>query len=231
LTTKGFFPKAWRWCKRIFFWLFIFQLVYILYGRWCNPPITFTQMGSAMGGHGMKRDYVSLDNISPHLRLAVIASEDQLFAEHKGFDMRAIEKAMEYNEKHKKKRGASTISQQTAKNYFLWQGGGYFRKGLEVYFTKMIEWAWGKRRILEAYLNIIEMGEGVFGAEAAARKYFNKSAKNLTRTEAATIAASLPNPKVFTVKPLHPYVALRVPKILKQMRNLEGDEKIQALLK
>jgi monofunctional glycosyltransferase len=231
LTTKGIVPKIWRVVKRVFFWLFIFQFVYILYGRWCNPPITFTQLGSALGGYGLKRDYVSLENISPHLRLAVIVSEDQQFPDHEGIDWDAVQGAIEYNKKHKNKIGGSTISQQTAKNFFLWQGGGFFRKGLEAYFTKMIEWTWSKRRILEAYLNIIEMGKGIFGAEAAARHHFGKSAKDLTREEAAQIAACLPNPKQRTIKPLHPKVAKRARWILRQMRNIEGDPDIQELLK
>lgn len=179
----------------------------------------------------MKRDYVKLDNISPSLRLAVIASEDQNFVEHEGIDWDAIEKAQEYNKTHKRKRGGSTISQQTAKNYFLWQGRTKLRKYIEAYFTKMIEWTWNKRRILEAYLNIIEMGEGIFGAEAAAQHYFNKPAKDLNDKEAAMIAACLPNPKVWTINPMHPKIAQRYPRILKQMNNIRDDPDIQELLK
>src|SRR5207302_3440684 len=127
--------------------------------------------------------------------------------------------------------GGSTISQQVAKNVFLWQGRDYIRKGLEIYFTKMIELIWGKRRILEVYLNVIEMGKGIFGAEAAARNYFKKAAKNLTRREAAMIAACLPNPKEFTVKPLSRHVALRSEVILHQMNNLEEDPDVQKIVK
>ncbi len=168
--------------------------------------------------------------MSIHVKLAVLSSEDQLFPDHNGFDFKSIEKAMKHNSKSKSLRGASTISQQVAKNVFLWQHGGYFRKGLEVYFTFMIEQVWGKKRILEMYLNVAEMGEGIFGVEAAAKKYFNKSSKNLSRTEAAMIAACLPNPKGYTVKPLSKHVASRYPWILRQMQHLEGDKDIQELI-
>ena len=170
--------------------------------------------------------------MSANIKLAVMASEDQQFPDHDGFDIKAIKKAMKYNNKHPNKtRGASTISQQTAKNVFLWQHGGFFRKGLEVYFTFMIELIWSKERILETYLNVAEMGKGIFGVQAAARAYFNKDAKNLTRKEAAMIAACLPNPKKFTVKPACRYVLLRTPRIMNQMNNLQGDPDIDALLK
>jgi monofunctional biosynthetic peptidoglycan transglycosylase len=168
--------------------------------------------------------------MSIHVKLAVLSSEDQLFPDHNGFDFKSIEKAMKHNSKSKSLRGASTISQQVAKNVFLWQHGGFFRKGLEVYFTFMIEQVWGKKRILEMYLNVAEMGEGIFGVEAAAKKYFNKSSKNLSRTEAAMIAACLPNPKGYTVKPLSKHVASRYPWILRQMQHLEGDKDIQELI-
>ena len=161
-----------------------------------------------------------------------MASEDQLFPEHNGFDIKAIKKAMNYNKKHVTKvRGASTISQQVAKNVFLWQGRSMFRKGMEVYFTFMIEKVWSKKRILEMYLNVAEMGKGIFGVQAAAKAYFNKEAKNLTRSEAAMIAAALPNPKLYTIKPLSAYVANRYIDILRQMNNLDGDEDIEALIK
>ena len=185
-----------------------------------------------MEGNGLRRDYINYDAMGSNIKLAVMASEDQLFPDHDGFDIKAIKKAMKYNKKHPNKtRGASTISQQTAKNIFLWQHGGFFRKGLEVYFTFMIELLWSKERILENYLNIAEMGKGIFGVQAAARAYFNKDAKNLTRKEAAMIAACLPNPKKFTVKPACRYVTVRAGRIMVQMNNLEGDPDIDALLK
>ena len=159
-----------------------------------------------------------------------MAAEDQLFPDHDGFDIKAIKKAIKYNEKHPtRRRGASTISQQVAKNVFLWQGRSFIRKGLEVYFTFMIELIWGKKRILEMYLNVIEMGEGIFGIEMASQLYFNKPAKNLTKLEAAMIAACLPNPKQFKVKPLSSYVAYRAKAIMQQMNNLQTDPDIQRI--
>jgi monofunctional biosynthetic peptidoglycan transglycosylase len=168
--------------------------------------------------------------MSPNARLAVISAEDQLFPDHSGFDWKSIKKAMKYNEKKPGRiRGASTISQQVAKNVFLWQGRSWLRKGLEVYFTFMIELVWGKKRILQMYLNVAEMGEGIFGIEAAARAYFNKPASALTRLEAAQIAACLPNPKRYTVKPLSNYVAARARWVQQQMNNLSTDPDVQKL--
>ena len=224
--------KAWRIFKRIFLFLFIFQFIYIIFCKWINPPVTITQLVSLVKADGLKRDYIRYDEMSPNIKLAVMASEDQLFPEHDGFDMKAIEKAIKYNEKHpNRRRGASTISQQVAKNVFLWQGGGFFRKGLEVYFTFMIEKIWSKKRILETYLNVAEMGRGIFGIQAASKAYFNKKAKDLTRSEAAKIAASLPNPKMYTVKPISKKVMDRYDDIMRQMNNLQGDADIQSLLK
>ncbi len=229
--TKGLFVRIWRIIKRTLIFLFFFQLFYILLLKWVDPPITITQFWSWISGNGLKRDYVDLDEMSSYARLAVIASEDQLFADHSGFDWKSIRKAREYNEKKPNRvRGASTISQQVAKNVFLWQHRSWFRKGLETYFTFMIELIWGKERILEVYLNVSEMGKGVFGIEAASQKYFKKPAKKLTRHEAASIAACLPNPKAYTVVPLSRYVANRTPMIVRQMNNLQDDPDIQKLL-
>ena len=224
--------KAWRFLKRLFLWLFILQLVYIIFCKWINPPVTITQIGSLVQGYGLHRDYVDFNEMSPEIKLAVMASEDQLFPEHNGFDIKAIKKALKYNKKHVAKvRGGSTISQQVAKNVFLWQGKSMVRKGMEVYFTFMIENIWSKKRILQTYLNVAEMGKGIFGVQAAAKYYFKKDAKNLTRAEAAMIAAALPNPKVYTVKPMSNYIAKRYPEIMHQMDNLEGDDAIDELTK
>lgn len=211
---------------------YIIFFFYFLLGFVCNPPITTTQLGSIFQGNGLSRDYISYNEMGPNIKLAVIASEDQLFPDHDGFDIKAIKLAMKYNKRHPNKtRGASTISQQTAKNIFLWQGRSRLRKAIEVFFTFTIETGWTKRTILERYLNIAEMGKGVFGVQAAAKKYFNKDAKDLTRGEAAQIAACLPNPKVYTVKPLSRYVASRYDDIMRQMNNLETDPDIQELIK
>jgi len=231
MTKKKTTRSWWSITKRVLLWMFIGQFVYILLCKWVNPPITITQTVELLKGNGLKRDYVSNNAINSNMKLAVMAAEDQLFPDHNGFDIKAIKLAMKYNKKHPAKiRGASTISQQTAKNVFLWQGGGFFRKGLEVYFTFMIEKIWGKKRILQTYLNVAEMGRGIFGAQAAARAYFNKDAADLSREEAAMIAACLPNPKKFTVKPMSKYVAYRYPSILRQMNNLAQDPDIQELL-
>jgi monofunctional biosynthetic peptidoglycan transglycosylase len=230
--NKEKLKSIWKKTKKVFFWLFILQFVYIIFCKWIDPPITITQLVSFVSGNGLKRDYINLNEMSPNIKLAVMASEDQQFPDHDGFDLKAIKLAMKYNKKHPNKvRGASTISQQVAKNIFLWQGRSYLRKGLEIYFTFMIEKLWSKKRILENYLNVAEMGKGIFGVEAAAQQYFNKPAKNLTRAEAAMIAACLPNPKKFTVKPLSRYVAYRYNNILQQMNNLAGDSDIDELIK
>lgn len=231
MKTKGLIPRAWRLIKRVFLILFIAQFVYIVLLKWVNPPITITQLSNWFGGYGLKRDYVDKSDMSRNAQLAVISSEDQLFADHNGFDWKSIEKAMEYNKrKPNRVHGASTISQQTAKNVFLWQGRSWVRKGLETYFTFMIELVWGKRRILEMYLNVSEMGPGVFGIEAAAQHYFHKPASQLTRAEASRIAAGLPNPKKFLAQPAGRYVLARSVVIQRQMNNLSDDPDIAAII-
>ena len=232
MAFKNLSLLVWKKLRRIFLYLFIAQLIYIFLLKWINPPITVTQLGSLLSGYGLHRDYVDWGEISPNARLAVMASEDQLFPDHNGLDWKSIEKAMKHNKKKPKRvRGASTISQQVAKNVFLWQGRSYVRKGLEVYFTFMIELVWGKERILEMYLNVAEMGKGIFGIEAASQKYFKKSAKRLSQTEAAMIAACLPNPKKYTVKPASNYINRRYPWVLQQMGFLRDDPDIKSLLK
>lgn len=227
-----------RLAKAILY-LFAASLLYLLICKWIFPPITVTQIGAVFGGYGLKRDYVSWGNISPNVKLAAIASEDQLFPDHGGFDWKAIEKSMdEKNSRRRRKRArgaaASTISQQTAKNVFLWQGSGwarYVRKPPEALYTKLIEWVWGKQRILEVYLNIIEMGPGVFGIEAASQKYFGKPARSLSRQEAAMIVACLPNPKRFTVKPVSRRVKWRSQGIMRQMNFISGDPEVMKLIR
>lgn len=221
----------WYRVKRMLLFLFIFQLVYIVLLRWIDPPVTITQLTAWVSGDGLRRDYVRADQIAPYARLAVLASEDQLFVSHSGFDWKRIEQALEYNKrKPNRLRGGSTISQQTAKNVFLWQGRSWIRKGLEVYFTFMIELIWGKKRILQVYLNVIEMGPGIFGIEAAARHYFNKPASQLARYETALIAASLPNPKRYRVKPASSYMQRRASFIVGQMRHLFYNKEVRQLI-
>ena len=220
-----------RFIKRLILGLFITQLLYIVLLRFVDAPITITQLNSIFNGNGFSRSHVDLNDISIHGKLAVIAAEDQLFPDHNGFDIKSIKKALAYNKrKPGRVRGASTISQQVAKNVFLWQGRSWIRKGLEVYFTFMIELIWGKKRILEVYLNEAEMGKGIFGIEAAAQKYFKHSAKKLTKAEAAMIASSLPNPVRFTVKPISKYVSRKYPWVMHQMSNLGTDPDVQQII-
>ncbi|MCG7856901.1 monofunctional biosynthetic peptidoglycan transglycosylase [Flavihumibacter sediminis] len=231
MKTKGLIPRSWRFIKRLLLFLFIWQFFYIIVLKWIDPPLTITQIGNWFGGYGLKRDYVDYTEISRHAKLAVIASEDQKFPVHAGFDWKQIEKALDHNERRPNKiRGGSTISQQTAKNVFLWQGRSWIRKAMETYFTFMIEKIWGKRRILEVYLNVIEMGPGVFGIEAAAQSYYKKSAESLNRSEASRIAACLPNPKKFCVKPATPYVTARGLAIMRNMSNLSTDPGIKSVI-
>ncbi|MBR2648653.1 MAG: monofunctional biosynthetic peptidoglycan transglycosylase [Sediminibacterium sp.] len=229
--------KIFRFIGKWLLILFVSSLVYTIICIWVMPPITITQLSNIFS-YGLKRDYVGWNEISYNVKLAAIASEDQAFPDHGGFDWDAIEKSLKPKKKKKKTKiplggGASTITQQTAKNVFLWQGGKYtkyIRKVPEIYFTKLIEWIWGKQRILEVYLNTIEMGPGIFGIEAASQHYFGKSASKLSRSEAAMIIACLPNPKKFTVKPMSRRVSWRYPQIVQQMHNIEDDEDLQAIV-
>ncbi|MDE3144678.1 MAG: monofunctional biosynthetic peptidoglycan transglycosylase [Bacteroidota bacterium] len=235
---KSLFKRIWIFTKRLFLFAFISSLIYVVICRWIMPPITITQIANTFS-YGLKRDYVSWNDISYNVKLAAIASEDQAFPDHNGFDWDAMEKSLKPKKKNKKTKiplggAASTISQQTAKNVFLWQGSGvtkYIRKAPEFYFTFLTELIWQKKRILEVYLNVIEMGPGIFGIEAASQYYFHKHAKNLSREEAAKIIACLPNPKKFSVVPMSSRVAWRYPQIVQQMNNIEDDEDLQAIIK
>lgn len=204
-------------------WFFIVSIVSVIFFRWVPIPVTPLMLircvEHKMDGKEMKlnKDWVSLDQISPNLQLAVVCSEDQNFIKHNGFDFEAIEKAMDYNETHTKTRGASTISQQTAKNVFLWPGRSFIRKGFEVYFTFLIETFWSKERIMEVYLNVIEMGDGIYGAQAASKTFFKKDAKYMTKSECATIAAVLPNPRKFNAGRPSAYTQKRRGWVMNQM--------------
>lgn len=185
--------------------------------RIAPPPGTWIMLDRALGGATVKNDWTPLEEISPHLVRAVIAAEDSRYCLHAGIDMEAVKDAAEHNRKNGKRRGGSTISQQTAKNVFLWNGGGYVRKGLEAWFTLVSETIWGKRRTMELYLNVAEWGDGYFGAEAAAQGRFGKSAKNLTKQEAALLAAVLPSPNKWRAVNPGPYVRGRAATIRKRM--------------
>ena len=211
----------WRFIKRLFLILILANILFVVLGIFFNPPITLTQLGGLIKYGKLQRDYISYDDMGSNIKKAVIASEDQTFFNHNGFDYKAIEKAIKKNDKKGKVvRGGSTISQQTAKNIFLWQGRSWFRKGLEVVYTFIIEKVWGKDIILERYLNSIEMGQGVFGIEAASQYYFGKSAKDLTRSQAAWIAAVLPNPKKYDPKNPSAYLNKKHNWIMRQMNNI-----------
>ena len=189
---------------------------------WVTPLMVIRCFQQVSEGRSLKlsHDWEPLENISPSLPVAVMASEDARFLEHHGFDYKAIEHAAKRNREHPEKRklGASTISQQTAKNVFLWPGRSWTRKGFEAYFTVLIEVLWPKQRIMEVYLNSIEMGEGIYGAQAVAEEHFGKDAKNLTRSECALIAATLPNPRKFSSKSPSTYMLKRQSRILKEMK-------------
>jgi monofunctional biosynthetic peptidoglycan transglycosylase len=224
-------------------WLlaFLISTIFIVLALRFVPPITSGLMierrvESLFGTVDYQRRYhwVALKNISPSMGVAVVAAEDQLFADHAGFDWKAIEKAVIYNQKNSQKkngktRGASTISQQTAKNLFLWSGRNWLRKGLETYFTVLIETLWSKDRILEVYLNIVEFGDGIYGVEAASQYYFKKSALRLSTSEAALLAAVLPNPHIYQVNQPSRYIRGRQQWILRNMQHLGGQQYLDTL--
>ncbi|MBP6373774.1 MAG: monofunctional biosynthetic peptidoglycan transglycosylase [Flavobacterium sp.] len=193
----------------------VFKFIPVFY----TPLMLTRSIENKMEGKDMvcSHNWVPLDRISRNLQKAVIASEDGRFLTHHGFDFEAIQKAMENNEQGKKLKGGSTISQQTAKNVFLWQGRSYLRKGLEAYFTVLIELIWGKERIMEVYLNSIEMGDGVYGAQAACQYWYRKDASSLTKIQAAGIAAILPNPRKYKATNSSAYINRRKSRIVKHM--------------
>lgn len=223
-----------RWIVLLFFGSTILSVLIL---RWCPVYVTPLMLIRCVQqvSHGeklrLRHHWVAMEDISGHLPVAVISSEDQNFLEHHGFDFDAIGKAIDEHRRGKKQRGASTISQQTAKNVFLWPGGGWFRKGLEVYFTALIELMWNKHRIMEVYLNSIEMGDGIYGAEAVSQLHFGYSARELTRANAALIAATLPNPLRFSSKNPSSYMLRRQSWIMRQMRYVEKNANLEKLQK
>lgn len=220
-------PGLWRWIAAALLALAVASVLPVL---WLAVFPAFTSsfmLQYAVGGWfderpPLRHDWVAGDKISPHAKLAVIAAEDQKFPQHFGFDLEAIGKAIEHNARSRRTRGASTISQQTAKNLFLWPGRSWLRKALEVYYTLLIEAIWSKKRVLTVYLNVAEFGEGVYGVQAAAQHYFGKDASRLSRSEAALLAAVLPNPKRYRVDAPSGYVRARAAWIEMQMRRLGG---------
>jgi monofunctional glycosyltransferase len=202
---------------------FIGPVIMVAVYRFVPPPVTFLMIQRMVEGHGFERRWVPIERISPALVRAVIAAEDARFCEHHGFDVEAIEKAMKANARGKKLRGGSTISQQTAKNVFLWPGRDWVRKGLEAWFTVLIEIGWGKERIMEVYLNSIEWGPGVYGAEAAARKNFGVPAAKLTGAQAARLAAIVPKPLSWKAAKPGPYMKRRAGSITRNARVVRNE--------
>lgn len=223
---KKLWPKLRNLILKITLLFFLSTIAVVFFYRfvpvYMTPLMIIRSIESAFGDKneklvGVDHTWVSIEDISPSMQKAVLKAEDYKFFDHNGFDWDAIEKAMKYNETHKRKKGASTISQQTAKNVFLWPKRDWIRKGLEAYYTVLIEFFWPKERIMEVYLNVIELGPGVYGVEAASNKYFKKSAKNLTPAQASLIAAVLPNPRKFRIDRPSAYVTGRQYRILNRV--------------
>jgi monofunctional biosynthetic peptidoglycan transglycosylase len=221
--------------KRIVFkaiyYFFVLSIGGVIIFKFLPIPFTMTMIDRKIKSSEIHYKWRSYNNTSREMHLAAVSAEDQNFPKHWGFDFKAMGKAHSNNMKGKKVRGASTISQQVAKNVFLWQGRSYFRKALEFYFTGLIELIWGKKRILEVYVNVAEMGKNTFGAEAASQRVFHKSAKNLTRAEAARFAAVLPSPNKWSAAKPGPYVTRRTATIQKYMRQLGGVKYLNDLRK
>jgi len=228
--------RIWRlvlWAPVAFVVITVLQVAAL---RFIDPPTSAFMIGRQMQALGESEwrfrvayDWRDLDAISRHMPLAVIAAEDQRFAEHSGFDMEAIEKALDHNARGKRVRGGSTISQQVAKNLFLWQGRSWLRKGLEAWYTVLIEAMWPKQRIIEVYVNVAEFGDGIYGAQAAARSYWRKDAAALSAGEAARLAAVLPSPKRYSAARPGPYVQRRAAWIQRQMRQIGGESYLREL--
>lgn len=214
--------RVFRFFVKVFLLAVLFSVGSVVLFKFVPVPITplmlIRYFESTDDIKTWKHEWVSIDEISKNMQLAVICSEDQMFLKHNGFDLKAIENAFEHNKKGKRIKGGSTISQQTAKNIFLWPERSWLRKGLETYFTFLIEKIWTKERILEVYLNSIEMGPGIYGVEAAGQYWFKKSASNLNAYEAAAIASILPNPRTYRANPASTYIQKRKEWTVRQMQ-------------
>ena len=230
-------PRRWlRWLLALPFLFALASLLQVAVLRFIDPPFSafmlarqFEAWGQGEAGFRVAYDWRDLDRISANLPVAMVAAEDQNFAIHSGFDFKAIEKARVNNAKGRKLRGASTVSQQVAKNLFLWQGGGWVRKGIEAWYTLLIELMWPKTRILEMYANIAEFGDGIYGAQAAARSYWRKDASRLSLAESARLAAVLPSPRRYSVARPGPYVQRRANWIQRQVRQIGGPAYLETL--
>jgi monofunctional biosynthetic peptidoglycan transglycosylase len=223
---KGLGKLIWRFVKLFLIFFIGISVLWVIVYRFVNPPITWLMLtrGFEQKADGkpwkIDKEWRDFDDIADPMKRAAVAAEDQTFLENHGFDFNAIEKAIQKNSKSNKLIGGSTISQQTAKNVFLWPGRSWVRKGFEAYFTLLIEIFWSKRRIMEVYLNVIEMGDGIYGVNAAAQTYFHKDAANLTRAQAAAIASIFPSPLKWSATEPSSYVRHRQYLIMKNMRRL-----------
>ena len=222
----SFMSKLTRFLLKVLLWFFGLSLFFVVFFKFVPVPFTPLMVIRAIENKvagkevSFSHDWEPIENISMNLQKAVIASEDGTFLKHNGFDFVAMQKAYKSNERGRRIKGGSTISQQTAKNVFLWQGRSYLRKGLEAYFTVLIEIIWGKKRIMEVYLNSIEMGDGVYGAQAATQHWYRKDASSLTPIQAAGIAAILPNPRKYSATSSSSYINRRKAKIVRVMRTV-----------
>ncbi len=224
---KGFFPRFWRFLRNFILIFFAVSIGWVILARFIpvflTPLMLIRSVEAVSDGKSpvFEKDWVPIEEISRNMPQAVVASEDNLFLHHWGFSINDIDKAIKHNKKGKRIRGGGTISQQTAKNVFLWPNRSYLRKGLEAYFTVLIEVFWSKERIMEVYLNVIEMGDGIYGVEAASQHYFGKSAAKLTKSQAALIAACLPNPRKYNAGNPSGYILKRKAKIVSLMGKIE----------
>jgi monofunctional glycosyltransferase len=229
-TPLGIGQRVVLWLRRGLVLFFVLSVASVVLFSFLPPPFTplmvkrlYQQSTDPKREMRLSKDWTSIEHISDAMQIAVLCAEDQAFLEHEGFDLKAIQKALKHNKRSKRQRGASTISQQTAKNVFLWPTRSWLRKGFEVYFTTLIEAIWSKERIIEVYLNVAEWGDGIYGAEAAAQHYFNKPAAQLNREEAALLAAVLPGPLKYSVKNPSDYIRKRQRWIMGQARYWHGE--------
>jgi monofunctional biosynthetic peptidoglycan transglycosylase len=235
MAARPLFHRVRVWALKLVLAFLIVTVLPVVILRFLAPPVTTLMIERRIASWFGKEKYsasyhwVDFEDIAPVMGAAVIASEDQNFPQHFGFDWKAIQKAMDHNEKSARTKGASTLTQQTAKNLFLWSGRSWLRKGFEAYFTVLIETSWNKRRTLETYLNIVEFGDGIFGVEAASQHYFGKPAARLSSSEAALLAAVLPNPRRYSVKSPGPFVRDRQQWILQQMDQLGGTSMVKTI--
>ena len=224
--SQTFISKLFRFLFKSLLWFFGISIFFVVLFKFVPVPFTPLMVIRAIENkvagkeNYFSHDWEPIENISPNLQKAVIASEDGTFLTHNGFDFTAMQKAYKNNERGRRIKGGSTISQQTAKNVFLWQGRSYLRKGLEAYFTVLIELIWGKERIMEVYLNSIEMGDGIYGAQAATQHWYRKDASSLTKIQAAGIAAILPNPRKYSATSSSSYINNRKAKIVRIMGHI-----------